>query len=132
MLGHQYIASDDKPVFPPHCLKLKLEDSVRFAIAQQRLPSMATEGEKVEDSAFLVTDKALRHGRPILLPKMAAPRSVATHPSAMRLRKDGAPDPLWPVRSEPLAPAKVVGHPPFARKKAKDGAPSILGRSGRG
>src|ERR1035438_10156537 len=54
VLGHQYVACDDHPVSPPHPFKLPLEDLVSPGSAQQRFPSITTEGEKVEATRFLI------------------------------------------------------------------------------
>jgi hypothetical protein len=80
MLGHQDIAPNDKAIPLTHRLKFTLEDTVRTRIAQQRLPSITTEGKKVKDSALLVADKPLRHDGKILQP-IPWPGFVVTHPS---------------------------------------------------
>ncbi len=63
VLGHQHIAGDDKGVSLPDAFKLMLEDAVGAKGGQQRLPSITTEGDEVKDTAVLVADKALGHGK---------------------------------------------------------------------
>jgi hypothetical protein len=61
MLGHQNIACNDKSVPQTRAFKRALEDRVSSGLGQQRLPSITTEGKKVEDAALLVANKSLRH-----------------------------------------------------------------------
>ena len=56
MLGHQNIACNDKFVPQAHAFKRALEDRVSSGLGQQRLPSITTEGKKVENAALLVSD----------------------------------------------------------------------------
>jgi hypothetical protein len=68
VLRHQNITSNHKAISLTHHLKFTLEDSVRRSVAQQRLPAITTEGEKVKDSAVLITNKSIRHDKRIRLP----------------------------------------------------------------
>ena len=105
MLGHEYIACNHESIPSAHRLKLTLENLVSRIPRQQRHPSIATEGEKVEYAAFLVANKPLRHGRRIL----------------QRIRRC--------YRSEGPR-GEVCALPPFRKERGRMGHPPSVARKG--
>jgi hypothetical protein len=69
MLRHQHIARDYKLKAPPYHLQFTFEDAAGCGLAQQRQSSVTTEGQEVEGSGLLITNKPLRH------PNILHPRS---------------------------------------------------------
>jgi len=56
MLGHDDVAGDDEAVASPHHVQFLLEDAVSGSRCEQRLPSIATEGNEVEVARVLIAD----------------------------------------------------------------------------
>jgi hypothetical protein len=61
MLRHRHITGDDKSIAQPRGLRCVFEDTIGRRVAQKRLPSIATEGEKVEAASLLVPDESFGH-----------------------------------------------------------------------
>jgi hypothetical protein len=57
MLGHEHITGNDKFIALPHRLQSALEGTIGCRVAEQRLPAVATESEKVEATSFLVANE---------------------------------------------------------------------------
>lgn len=99
VLGHQNISGSDKGIALPNAFELVLEDAIGAGRGQQRLPSITTEGKKVEDAAFLVSDKAPGHDRRILIRSRRGrvyrfppcKRRRMGHPRCCQNLKGGAP-----------------------------------------
>jgi len=61
VLRHENVARNYEAITNAHRLKFTLEDAACRCAAQQWLPSITAEGEKVEATRFLVADKAFGH-----------------------------------------------------------------------
>ena len=60
MLGHRHVSGDNKSVAKAERLQLMLEDTVCCNVFQERLRSIATEGEKADNIPLLIADETLR------------------------------------------------------------------------